>query len=461
MAELFGTDGIRGVSNQFLTGEFAFRLAVTMGELFRRENKSGEIFIGKDPRMSSDMLEHSMASGFMSVGFDVISVGIIPTAGLAYTTRINNGLLGVMISASHNQIIDNGIKFFDDNGMKLDQAQETAIENAFFDKLYKTLTLSSLELGSFEYRPGIEQSYIEHLVEVPKNSLDGLKVILDTAHGAASGYAQQVFKTLGADVCSIHDECDGRKINVDCGSNYPDIVCEMSRSEKAHMGVAFDGDADRAILIDENGNLVNGDQILAMWGIYLLDQKNLRNKTVVGTVLSNQGLEIVLNEHGGILVRTDVGDKYIMRKMIEEDYEIGGEQSGHIIFRDHFVTGDGITTALKVAELMKVTGEPLSKLSNRFVPFPQFELNVPTKDRLSWKLDDSLKQTIKDLEKEVWEKANGRVLVRESGTQPLIRVMVEAEDAVVAKSVAERMRDAIKDYLEKNDMYLLPARRVR
>lgn len=455
---LFGTDGIRGVANNLLTGEFAFKIALTVAEILHSDAKSGDIYIGKDPRLSSDMLEHALASGFMSRGFNVISTGIIPTAGLAYITKQNNGILGVMISASHNQIIDNGIKFFNEKGMKLDESEEERIENAFFEKIIDNLELSPVELGSFQKPEYLIQDYKDHLMSVPDNDFNGFKIIIDTAHGAASGYAGGIFSALGADVTILHDSYDGRKINVDCGSNYPGIVQNMMKSTDAHMGVAFDGDADRAILIDEEGKLVNGDQVLAMWGIYLLDEKNLRNNTVVGTVLSNQGLEIVLNKHGGKLVRTDVGDKHIMRKMVEEDYEIGGEQSGHIIFLNHFVTGDGITTALKVADLMKTTGEPLSKLADKFTPFPQFAMNVPALDKISWKSDDGLQSIMSRLESEVKSRANGRLLVRESGTQPLIRVMVEAENEDVARNVAEQMRDAIKEYLERNNMYLAPKR---
>ena len=391
LGKLFGTDGIRGVANDLLTAEFAFSIALTISELLHNDGKSGDIFIGKDPRLSSDMLEHAMASGFMSRGFDVISTGVIPTAGLAYTTKLNNGLLGVMISASHNQIIDNGIKFFNEAGMKLDESEEDRIEDAYFNRLYESLDLSSTELGAYKTPEDIIYDYVNHLKQVPANSLSGLKLIADPAHGSASVLAKTVFRELGANIETVHDCYDGHRINVDCGSNYPDIVQNMTRDSDAVMGVAFDGDADRAILIDENGELVNGDQVLAMWGLYLLDQNNLRNNTVVGTVLSNQGLEVVLDEHGGKLVRTDVGDKYIMRVMVEEDYEIGGEQSGHIIFLDHFLTGDGITTALKVADLIKITGEPLSKLANTFTPYPQVALNVPTRDKNSWKSDDSLK----------------------------------------------------------------------
>jgi phosphoglucosamine mutase len=459
LVSLFGTDGIRGVANDLLTGEFAFRIALTIAELLRSDGKKGQIYIGKDSRMSSDMLEHAMASGFMSRGYDVVSVGIIPTAGLAHTTSRNDGILGVMISASHNQVIDNGIKFFNDKGMKLDQDEESRIESGFNDKLIENLDLSPTELGSFITRENIHSDYVDYLRKIPQSSFSGMKIILDTAHGAACGYAGEVFKGLGADIEILHDCFDGRKINVDCGSNYPAIAQKRVKESDAVMGVAFDGDADRAILIDENGELVNGDQVLAMWGSYLLKRKALRHETIVGTVLSNQGLEIFLKGKGGHLIRTDVGDKYIMREMARSNYQIGGEQSGHIIFFDHFVTGDGITTALKVADLMKLTGEPLSKLANLFTPYPQVALNVPTTDRTSWASEDSLKKLLDELGSEVSAKANGRILVRASGTQPLIRIMVEAEDADVAQSVAERARDSFREYLEKNGTLLTASRK--
>jgi phosphoglucosamine mutase len=458
LAERFGTDGIRGVANDVLTGDFVFKLALTMAELMHQDGISGEVFIGKDTRLSSDMLEHAMASGFMSRGFDVISMGVVPTAGMAHATKAHGGILGVMISASHNQIIDNGVKFFNARGMKLDEEEERRIEKAFDEQLFAGLDLSPTELGSYKVPDELHRNYIEHLKSIPTSDLSGMKIILDTAHGAACGYAAEVFSALGAEIETLHDEPDGSRINVDCGSNYPDIVCEKMKNQDAHLGVAFDGDADRAILIDENGKLVNGDQVLAMWGLHKLANNNLRNNTIVGTVLSNQGLEVVLQENGGKLIRTDVGDKYIMRKMVEDDYEIGGEQSGHIIFLDHFLTGDGITTALKVAELMRITNEPLSKLADKFTPYPQVALNVPTTDRTSWKSDDTLKEIAENLEQEVREKANGRLLIRASGTQPLIRIMVEAEDSDVANSVAERMRDSFREYCKKNGTLILPKR---
>jgi len=458
LGNLFGTDGIRGVANDLLTGEFSLKLALTIAELLHQDGVTGEVLIGKDPRLSSDMIEHALASGFMSRGYNVASTGVIPTAGLAHLTKNFNAVLGIMISASHNQIIDNGVKFFNPQGMKLDEREEDGIERAFEERLYENLELSSTELGSYRTVSEYVSEYVKYLKAVPSSDLTGMKVILDTAHGAACGYANEVFSSIGAEVITLHDNFDGSRINVDCGSNYPDIVCGMMKDGNAHLGVAFDGDADRAILIDENGVVVNGDQVLAMWGLHKLANGTLKNNTIVGTVLSNQGLEVVLKKNGGRLVRTDVGDKYIMRKMVEEDYEIGGEQSGHIIFMNHFVTGDGITTALKVAELMKITGEPLSKLADKFTPFPQVALNVPTTDKSSWEQDDSLREIADRLAKDVKDKANGRMLIRASGTQPLIRIMVEAEDAEVAQEAAEKMRDSFKEYLEKNGMLLLPKR---
>lgn len=458
MDNLFGTDGIRGVANKLLSGEFAFKLALTIAELMDQDGMSGEVFIGKDSRMSSDMLEHALASGFISKGFDIVSMGIIPTAGLAHATKANGGILGIMISASHNQIIDNGVKFFNANSMKFEEKTERRIEKAYYEKLYDGLELSPIELGSYRNSGKLNLDYIEYLKSIPSCDLSGMKVILDTAHGAACGYADKVFSGLGMEIETLHDTPDGGLINVDCGSNYPNTACEKVKSSNAQFGVAFDGDADRAILIDENGNLVNGDQVLAMWGLHKLANSTLKNDAIVGTVLSNQGLEVVLAENGGKLIRTDVGDKYIMRRMVEDDYEIGGEQSGHIIFLDHFLTGDGITTALKVAELMKITNEPLSKLADQFKAYPQVALNVPTTDLSSWKNDDSLKEIAKTLEQEVQEKANGRLLIRASGTQPLIRIMVEAEDAEVAQSVAERMHASFKEFCKKNGTLILPKR---
>ena len=454
MEPLFGTDGIRGVANEFLTGGVAFNIGLTIAELMRQDGKIGEILIGKDPRISSDMLEHALAAGFMSRGFKVVSAGIIPTAGLAYLTRHNKYILGVIISASHNQIQDNGLKFFTSDGMKLDESEEKRIEKSYRKGLYKKLSLSPFELGSFREDKSMHGLYVDHLAAIPLNRLTDLRVILDTAHGAACNYATEVFKRLGAQVQAIHDVPDGLKINKNCGSNYPDLVQKLMREGWADMGVAFDGDADRAVLIDENGEKVNGDQILAMWGLHLLAHNNLKNNTVVGTVLSNRGLEVFLEQHGGKLVRTDVGDKYILRKMVENGYELGGEQSGHIIFLKHDVTGDGITTALKVAELMILTGKRLSELGKTFTPYPQIEVNVPTKDKKSWLKDAALKRNLKELEKEVQTKGNGRIIYRASGTQPLLRVMVEAEDEDVAKTTAEKAKTTIRDYLEENGMNL-------
>ena len=459
MTALFGTDGIRGVANELLTGEFAYRIAITIAELMHQDGKQGTILIGKDPRLSSDMLEHALASGFMSRGFNVVSAGIIPTAGLAFLTRSGDYILGVMISASHNQIQDNGLKFFNADGIKLDESFEQRIEQALVGKLYSSLQLSPTELGSYREDPNLHKLYADHLAKIPENSFKGLKIIIDSAHGSACGYAGEVFIRLGAQVENLHADCDGHKINVDCGSNYPKLVRERMKQNSADLAVAFDGDADRAILIDEQGEIVNGDQILAMWGQYLLDHNNLKNNTVVGTVLSNKGLEDFLAKHNGKLIRTDVGDKYILRKMIEEGYELGGEQSGHIIFLKHNVTGDGIGTALKVADLIRITGKRLSELGRTFVPYPQIALNVPTTDKVSWLDDKKMTGLVAELEQEVLKQANGRMLIRPSGTQPLIRIMVEAEDAGVADNIAKKAFSAFKDYLEKKGTLITPSRR--
>ena len=456
---LFGTDGIRGVANELLTGEFAYRIALTIAELLRQDGKFGTILIGKDPRMSSDMLEHALASGFMSRGFNIVSAGIIPTAGLAHLTRTGSYILGVMISASHNQIQDNGLKFFDDQGMKLDESHERQIEKALDEELYSSLRLSPIELGSYREDTSLHKLYSDHLVKIPESSFKGLRIIIDSAHGSACSYAGEAFIRLDASVENLHADPDGRKINVDCGSNYPSIVREKMKQGSADLGAAFDGDADRAILIDEKGDIVNGDQILAMWGLYLLDHDKLKNNTVVGTVLSNKGLEDILAKHNGRLVRTDVGDRYILRKMVEEGYELGGEQSGHIIFLKHNVTGDGIGTALKVADLIRITGKRLSELGKAFIPYPQVALNVPTTDKMSWLDDNNMTGLVAELEREVLKEANGRMLIRPSGTQPLIRIMVEAEDAGVADNIAKKAFSAFKEYLEKKGKLIKPSRR--
>ncbi|MEQ2128928.1 phosphoglucosamine mutase [Caldanaerobacter subterraneus KAk] len=443
MGRLFGTDGVRGIANKELTPQLAFELGRAGAYVLTEGSHRPKVVVGKDSRISSDMLECALIAGLTSLGAEVVSVGIIPTPAVAYLTRLYKADAGVMISASHNPIEYNGIKFFDKFGYKLPDELEDRIEEIINEK--KELPApTGIGIGRRKESSTSHRDYIEFLKSTIDTDLKGLKIVIDCAYGASSTVAPILFKELGAEVIAYAAEPLGEKINVGCGSTHPEKLQQLVVEHKADLGLAFDGDADRLIAVDEKGNIVDGDHIMAVCAIDMKSKGKLKHNTVVATVMSNIGFEIALKEHGIKLIRTKVGDRYVLEEMIKGGYSIGGEQSGHIIFIDDNTTGDGEITALKLCSIMKHTGKKLSELASCMTTYPQVLVNAKVKNELKEKYleDEDIKREIEKLEKEM--EGKGRVLIRPSGTEPLIRVMVEGEDYAKISQMARELADLIE-----------------
>jgi phosphoglucosamine mutase len=447
MARLFGTDGIRGVAGDSLTADLAFRLGQAVGILIAEKRWERKVLIGGDSRVSGPMLESAVSAGLMSTGCDVHFVGITPTPVIAFLTRHLGFPLGCVISASHNPIEDNGIKFFDRRGMKVEDAIEERMEAMLLADGLKIPKVVGEDIGvRHDARTAVDE-YVRHLSDICQDKIRGLYIVVDGAFGAASAIAPAVFTIQGARVVPFNCQADGSRINVNCGATHPEALQQKVREVGADMGIALDGDADRAILVDEKGQVVDGDQVLAMWGRHLLRKKMLPSNAVVGTVLSNKGLEVALEAEGGKLLRAPVGDKYVLREMLSSGAKIGGEQSGHLIFLDHHTTGDGILTGLMVAILMRETRKPLSELGQEMTRFPQVQLNIDVKDKKAALEDLKTKSGILKLSKKI-EKDKGRLLVRPSGTESVIRVMTEAPDEALARKLALEAIDLFRSFSE-------------
>lgn len=432
--KLFGTDGVRGIANQDpMTSEIAMAIGRATAYLFCQKDKRGlpkniKVVIGKDTRLSGYMLENALSAGFCSMGAKVFLVGPLPTPGIAFITRSMRADAGVVISASHNPYQYNGIKIFDRHGFKLPDSKEREIEEV----------MKSDELN--RYRPTMEfigratriedaiGRYIVYIKDTfpQEQTLDGVRVVLDCANGAAYKLAPIVFEELGAEVFAIHSSPDGRNINEQCGAVYPNAMCRAVHEHRAEIGIALDGDADRVILSDETGEIVDGDQIMAICALHMLEQDQLHKKTLVCTPMSNMGLETAVRKAGGKIVRAPVGDRYIVEAMRKDGYNLGGEQSGHIVFLEHNTTGDGMIAALKILSIMKQTGKRLSELKKQMTAYPQVLENVIVREKNDFAQYPKIVDAIKRVEKALGD--NGRVLVRYSGTEPLARVMVEGED---------------------------------
>lgn len=447
--KLFGTDGVRGVAGEDLPAEMALRLGQIATRYVKGEGRA-RVLIGRDTRVSGQMLEASLAAGFMSMGVDAHLLGVSPTPGVAHLVKENGFPLGAVISASHNPIQDNGIKFFGPDGFKLQDHVEDEISRRYFSGEHQA-PAKGVTIGRLIKSTGLMQSYMNHLVAAAGGNLDGLKVVLDCGHGAAHHVGPSVFTTLGAEVISLNADALGERINVDCGSTAPEKVAEAVVREGADLGVAFDGDADRAILADELGNVINGDAIIAMWAEYLQSEGLLPGNAVVGTVLSNQGLEKFLDGKGIRLLRADVGDKYVLREMVAGGFILGGEQSGHIIFLNHNTTGDGVLTALLAARLIRIKNQPFSKLANLFTRFPQVQLNLKCRDKYGWQTDPTVQAKLREMEDKLKGEDEGRILVRASGTEPKVRVMVESMTLETAESYAEDAIEVLQEFANKQD----------
>ncbi|SDJ23881.1 phosphoglucosamine mutase [Natribacillus halophilus] len=448
MGKYFGTDGVRGVANTELTPELAFKLGRAGGHVLTQDDKTPKVMIGRDTRVSGEMLEGSLVAGLLSIGVEVMRLGIITTPGVAYLTKAVSADAGIMISASHNPVEDNGIKFFGADGFKWSSEQETEIER-LIEMETEMPRPTGVEIGRVgSYYEGV-QKYIQFLKQTVDEDFTGLHVALDCAHGSASSVAPRLFADLEADISTIGSSPDGTNINVNVGSTKPDQLVNLVKEKQADIGLAFDGDADRLIAVDEKGKIVDGDKILYICARFLKDEGLLVHNTVVTTVMSNLGLYKALKDVDIVAKKTDVGDKYVMEEMVRGKYSLGGEQSGHIIFYEYVTTGDGLLTALQLVNIMKVKGKSLSELAANVEKYPQRLENFRVVDKNAVEEDEAVQAVIAKVENEM--AGNGRVLVRPSGTEPLVRVMVEAETETLCQDYVEEIGAVIKRQFGMNE----------
>ncbi|MBI3597161.1 MAG: phosphoglucosamine mutase [Nitrospirae bacterium] len=444
--KLFGTDGVRGIANQEpMTSEMAMKLGRAAAYLFKNKAGRHRIVIGKDTRLSGYMLESALTSGICSIGVDVLLVGPFPTPGIAFLTRSLRADAGVVISASHNSFEDNGIKFFSRDGLKLPDRMEHEMEELIFSGKIDSIRPTAGEIGKAFRVDDAEGRYIEFVKSsLPKGmTLEGLTVVVDCANGAAYKVAPTILRELDAKVIVLGDEPNGMNINQNCGSTHPDVIQKAVRKQHADVGIAHDGDADRAIFTCEKSHLVNGDQVMAALAVSLKKMRRLNKNTLVTTVMSNMGLDRAMKAAGIQIVKTAVGDRYVLERMLNDGYNFGGEQSGHLIFLDYNTTGDGLITAVQVLALMKTTGKPLSELAKVMTNFPQVLVNVRVKERHDLSTLPKVKQQIEKLEKKL--DGSGRLLVRYSGTEPVVRIMIEGEREPEIRKWADDLAQTIQD----------------
>ena len=445
MGKYFGTDGVRGIANTELTPELAFKLGRLGGYVLTKNAEKPKILIGRDTRISGYMLEGALVAGLLSIGAEVMRLGVISTPGVAHLTKALSAQAGVMISASHNPVGDNGIKFFGPDGFKLLDSQEDEIE-ALIDSDEDTVprpTGSDLGIVS-DYFEGC-QKYLQYLKQTIDEDFSGLHIALDCAHGATSSLAAHLFADLEADISTIGTNPTGTNINDGVGSTHPETLAEFVKEKNADVGFAFDGDGDRLIAIDEHGQIVDGDQIMFICAKFMKDQKRLRHDTVVSTVMSNLGFHKGMEQVGVTSLQTKVGDRYVMEEMRKEGYNLGGEQSGHIIFLDHITTGDGMLSALQLANIMQVTNKPLSELAGEMKKYPQSLVNVKVTDKTKVDSNESIQETIQQVESDM--NGEGRILVRPSGTEPLVRVMAEAPTKELCDEYVDRVVKKVEEEL--------------
>lgn len=451
MKRLFGTDGIRGIANvEPLTAEMAVSLGRAAAYFFKKKkNKIGHhrIVIGKDTRLSGYMFEGALTAGICSMGVDVLLVGPMPTPSIAFLTRSFRADAGVVISASHNSFEDNGIKFFSEDGFKLPDEYEAEIEKLIYSGEINNLRPTGKGLGKAFRIDDADGRYIEFAKNsIPKGmDFEGIKIVIDCANGAAYKITPTVLRELGADVITIGNKPDGVNINLECGSLQPEKVQSLIKEHNAHIGLAHDGDADRLIMVDEKGEIVDGDKILAMCAIEFKRSGILSHDTLVATVMSNFGLDIAMKEAGIKVVRTPVGDRYVMEEMMKNNYNLGGEQSGHIIFLDYNTTGDGLVTALQVLTLVQKTGKTLSELASCMKTFPQKLVNIKVREKKPLDTLHDFSKVIRESEKKL--EGRGRVVVRYSGTEPLLRIMAEGEKEEEITQIIDNISEAVKKYI--------------
>lgn len=449
MGKYFGTDGVRGVANAELTPELAFKLGRYGGYVLTKDKQRPKVMIGRDTRISGYMLEGALVAGLLSIGAEVMRLGVISTPGVAYLTKALGAQASVMISASHNPVPDNGIKFFGPDGYKLSDEQEAEIEKLLeleHDDLPRPVGEALGQVNDY-FEGG--QKYLQFLKQTVDDDFSGIHVALDCAHGATSSLATHLFADLDCDLSTMGNSPNGLNINDGVGSTHPEALAQLVKEKEADVGLAFDGDGDRLIAIDENGNVIDGDQILYICAKYMKKEGTLKADTVVSTVMSNLGFYQALEELEVESVQTAVGDRYVVEEMKKSGYNLGGEQSGHIVFLDYNTTGDGLLTGLQLVNIMKQTKKPLSELAKEMTKYPQKLVNIRVTDKHHVTDNKRVNEVITQVETEM--AGNGRVLVRPSGTEPLVRVMVEAVTPEDCNIYVERITKVVKEEMGLND----------
>lgn len=453
--KIFGTDGVRGTANlEPVTAETALKLGRAAAHVFKnlearsRGRGKHKIVIGKDTRLSGYMLENAISSGILSMGVDVLFIGPLPTPGVAYVTRSLRADAGIVITASHNPYTDNGIKFFRADGFKLDDAVEESIEHLVFGGEIESIRPSAEHIGKAVRIDDALGRYIEFAkASFPRGqTLEGLKIVLDCGHGAAYKASPCVLRELGAEVIVYGNHPDGKNINCDCGSMHPEMMCRKVVEHGAHLGIAHDGDADRVLLCDETGTLIDGDDIMAIAALDMIAHGTLAEKTLITTVMSNAGLEAAIKQAGGRMIRTAVGDKNVIDEMLRHGYNFGGEQSGHLIFKDHGTTGDGLVAALQILRILKAKEQPLSALAKCWTRFPQLVTNVKVREKKPFEEIDGLVPLVSAAEVEL-NAQGGRLLLRYSGTEPKVRLLVEGSDAAMLKNWSQKICGTIQQQI--------------
>ena len=444
MARLFGTDGVRGVAGSDLSIELATKLGQAGAYVLTKEQEhQATIIVGCDTRISGGMLASALMAGICSVGANAIFVGVMPTPAIAYLTRKHKVDAGVVISASHNPMEFNGIKFFNGDGYKLSDALEDEIEELIRNNMKDVILPIGSGVGKIDYRFDLRDEYVRFMEKCVPVNLNGLKIVVDCAEGAAHYTSVKTLRDLGADLIAIHTNPDGTNINSNCGSTHMDELMARVVYEKADIGIAFDGDADRMLAVDENGKMVEGDQVMAICGNYLKKKGKLKKNTVVVTIMSNLGFTLMGEKEGIHVEKTKVGDRYVLENMLENGYNLGGEQSGHVIFLDDNTTGDGLLSALHLLQVMVDTGKPLSELAQVMEVLPQALMNakVPNHKKEHFMDYPEIADAVAEVEKKF--NGEGRVLIRPSGTEPLVRVMIEGKDQKAIDAEAEKLAELI------------------
>ena len=448
MGVIFGTDGVRGVANRELSPELVFEIGLIAGDMLSRscEGRRPRIVIGRDTRISGPMLESALVAGLLSAGVDAVRLGVLPTPGVAFVTRHSQMDAGVMISASHNPVEDNGIKFFGRDGFKMPDEWEAEVESLLQGNAHRASRPIGADIGTVRDDAQGAQDYVSYLKSTLSGPLAGCKVVLDCANGAASLLAPRLFLELGVETVLLYHRPDGTNINEACGSTHPERLRQAVLEHRAHAGLAFDGDADRLIAVDEQGELLDGDHILYILAAHMAKHGGLRHSTVVSTVMSNFGFHKALQASGMDSLKSKVGDRYVMEEMRKGGYNLGGEQSGHIIMLDYSTTGDGVLSALQLLQVMRQEGKPLSELASPVVKFPQLVVNVQVKNKYKLEGNRRIEALIRQVESAM--AGRGRVLVRPSGTEALVRVMAEGPDERELSSYVKGIVEAVKEELE-------------